>query len=148
MPTRRKKLSVIYMDGKEGNDRSETAKRGNVFNHCTSLGGAFKIDGNPAEPCANHMQGMCQTSTMHRTKRTINLLQHQVTMGGVSGRSSVYDGLSRKPHQAFSQEPQPEAAEIEVSLSRYKNCGIEGFNINAVPKIADQSTEWNIITPT
>lgn len=105
MPMRRWKLSVVPVSGEEGNARSKTAKRGNVFSPCPSLGGAPKIDHYLPEPYTNHTPLMNQKHAMQCIVRTINFSQDRATVGGVSGISTVTELPSRKPYQSFAQGP-------------------------------------------
>lgn len=63
MPTRRRKLSVVHVDGVQGSARSKTAKRGN-FLRLNQLRRGPKY-------CTNHVQRMSQINAMLQIERTL-----------------------------------------------------------------------------
>lgn len=148
MPTRRKKLSEIYMDGEEGNARPKTAMTGNTFNPRASSEGASKIDCNPLEPCNNHIQSLGQGNAVHCHAGTFNFSKSGVTVQSVIGRSTVTDRRFTKSYKPFAQLAKSEGAETEVILINNAERGIEGYSITEVPKNVDTISKSNIITLT
>lgn len=135
MSTRKRKLSLVYVDSEQSNVCSKTAKKGNALNPCASLRVVFKSVNDLPGPCTTHMKRMSHKSNaIQRIERTNSFFHHRVTVGCVSGRSAVTKCPSRKPVHPFAQLLQSERTETEVRVRNDEECSIERYNINAVPK--------------
>lgn len=93
------------------------------------------------------MQRLSQIKEMKSIGRTISFSLHRVTVDGVIGRSTVTDGPSTKHRQPIFYLRQSEGVEKKMNLSNDKECGIQGYNINDVPKSIDTNSTSNKSTP-
>lgn len=95
-------LSRVHGDGEEGIARSKSVTRGIVLNPCTSSGGLSEIYCDLPEPFPNRMPCLSKVNAMHHEEGTVNVFQHLIKVGGVSGRCSVTKGPYSKSYHSFA----------------------------------------------